>query len=136
MKDWFLLTLCATFLWGLTGFFPKLGTRYVSPPSFYFYEILGALSIGLIATLILVGNLEFDWRGAVFGVLTGVTGSLGMLFFIYAVTKGEVSLVVIITALAPLVTIILAVLVLHEPLTRDRIIAMVLAAAALILVAK
>jgi transporter family protein len=66
--------------------------------------------------------------------LTGVAGTLGTLFLLYALRQGgKASLVVPITALYPLVTIILAVLLLRERVTIQQGIGMALAVIAVVL---
>ena len=60
-------------------------------------------------------------------------GSLGALFFLHAVSKQKASIVVTATALYPLITIILACLILKEPITLKQGIGIIFALIAMIL---
>ncbi len=99
MADWLKFALLALVMWGLWGFFPKLATNYLEPKSALIYEVIGAIIVGIL-TLFLVGfKPEFHTRGIAFAVLTGIGGSLGALFFLYAINKCKTSGIVHLTAL-------------------------------------
>jgi len=116
MPAWFLSALTALILWGLWAFFPKLSLKYISPASSVFFEAVGVFVVGLLVAWRLGGGIEFHPRGALFAVLTGVFGTIGLYFFFSAVKEGPISVISAITALYPLVTVILAALFLGERL--------------------
>ncbi|PIN69387.1 hypothetical protein COV93_05730 [Candidatus Woesearchaeota archaeon CG11_big_fil_rev_8_21_14_0_20_43_8] len=117
MKDWFIYSFIALLLWGLWGFFPKLAIRYISPRSAFVYECLGSVIVGIFA-LVLVGfRPEVKMNGMIFAILTGIAGTFGALFFLYAMARGKTSVVVTTSALYPIVTILLAFIILKEPVT-------------------
>lgn len=128
-----MFALLALLSWGLWGFFPKLATNYMKPKSIFIYEILGVFIIGVVALFFMGSKFEFNTKGILFAVLTGMAGSLGALFFLLALVRGRVSVVVTATALYPLITIILAVLVLKEPITIKQLFGMFLAMVAIIM---
>ncbi len=132
-KDgWFVYALVALIFWGLWGFFPKIAGFYIDPVSILIYEIAGTIAVGLV--IILLGfRPEISNTGAILGVLTGITLTLGSLFFLFALSKGKASVVVTMTALYPLITIILAVVILREQITLRQGIGMLLAFTAMIL---
>ena len=58
---------------------------------------------------------------------------LGTLFFFAAASRGKISVVVSMTALYPIITIILAAIFLHEPITVQQVLGMLCAVAAIVL---
>ncbi len=130
---WLVFALLAMLSWGLWAFFPKLAMNYMKPKSVFIYEFIGVFIIGIIAFLFIGSKFEFNTKGVIFAVLTGMAGSLGALFFLLALVKGRVSVVVVTTALYPLIAILLAVLVLKEPITLTQVFGMFLALVAIIL---
>jgi len=135
MDNWLTTAFIAFALYGLWGFFPKLAVSYISPGSAIVYEVAGTIVVGLLAMKIVGFRPEVHPKGILFAVLTGVTGMLGTLFFFYSVKNGKVSVVVSLTALYPLITIILAYLFLREPISSRQLVAMFLALVALYLFA-
>jgi len=135
MDNWLTTAFIAFALYGLWGFFPKLAVSYINPASAIVYEVAGTIVVGLLAMKIVGFRPEVHPKGILYAVLTGVTGMLGTLFFFYSVKNGKVSVVVSLTALYPLITIILATLFLREPISPRQIVAMFLALAALYLFA-
>jgi bacterial/archaeal transporter family protein len=135
MQGWILPTLGAMILWGFWGFLPKLTTAYIDPKSAIIYEALGGFTLGAIALIVLNFQLEFHPKGSGLAFLTGMIGLMGAFCFLLAVAKGQVSLVATISALYPVISILLAVAVLHEPLTLRQGIGIAIAVLAMILVA-
>ncbi len=133
MQSWLIPASAALIIYGLWGFFPKLAVSYISPASALIYEIGGAMLVGL-ASLFWVGfQPETHPKGILFAVLTGVAGMLGTLFFFAAASRGKISVVVSMTALYPIITIILAAIFLHEPITVQQVLGMLCAVAAIVL---
>jgi transporter family protein len=58
---------------------------------------------------------------------------LGTLFFFAAASRGKISVVVSMTALYPLITIMLAAIFLREPITAKQVMGMLCAVAAIML---
>lgn len=133
MQSWLIPASAALIIYGLWGFFPKLAVSYISPASALIYEIGGAMLVGL-ASLFWVGfQPETHPKGILFAVLTGVAGMLGTLFFFAAASRGKISVVVSMTALYPIITIILAAIFLHESITVQQVLGMLCAVAAIVL---
>ena len=133
IKPWFIFALLALVMWGLWGFFPKLATLHITPKSAIVYEVLGSMIVGVVIFSLIKFQPETQRTGILFAVLTGITATLGTFFFLYAVTLGKASVVVTITALYPLITILLTYLVLKEPITMVQGVGMVLALIAMVL---
>lgn len=133
MKDWLIFSLLALLLWGLWGFFPKLASNYISSKSFLIYDIIGTVAIGVIVLFVTGFKLETHNLGITYGILAGIAGTLGLLFFLFAISKGKVSIIAPLTALYPVVTILLAFLILKEPITLKQGIGIVLALVSILL---
>ena len=135
MQTWITPTFGALILWGLWSFIPKITMQYISPKSAIVYEVLGAMVIAAIVFFSLNFQLESHPRGMALAITTGMLGFLGALFFLMAVSKGPVTLVATLSALYPVVSILLAIFVLHESLTVRQGVGVFLAILAMVLVA-
>ena len=133
MESWLIPASAALIIYGLWGFFPKLAVTYINPASALIYEVAGAMLVGLL-TLFWVGfQPESHPKGILFAMLTGVAGMLGTLCFFAAASRGKLSVVVSMTALYPLITILLAAIFLREPVTVKQLLGMFCAGAAILL---
>jgi transporter family protein len=103
--------------------------------SIIMYEILGGMCVGLVCFYFTGLRPETHPRGILYAGLTGIAGLLGGLFYLLAVARGKVSVIVTMTALYPIITIGLAALLLKEPVTLKQGCGMVLAVISIILLA-
>ena len=135
MKEWMLPTWGAFIFWGLWGFLPKITTQYIEPKSAIVYEVTGAILLAAIALISLNFQPDIHPKGIVFAIFTGMLGFLGAFCFLNAVSKGPVTLVATLSALYPVLTIVLATLILHETVTVRQGVGIALAMLSMILVA-
>ena len=133
MENWLIPASAALIIYGLWGFLPKLAVTYITPTSAVIYEVAGAILVGLISLCWVGFQPETHPKGILFAVLTGIAGMLGTLFFFVAASRGKISVVVSMTALYPLITILLAAIFLREPITAKQIMGMLCAVAAIVL---
>lgn len=133
MGNWLIFAVITLLMWGLWGFFPKLATSYMDPKSVLVYEVIGTLIVGIVVLSLLRFKPEVHTKGITFAILTGISGGVGLLFFLFAISRGKASIVVTTTALYPLVTIILASLLLKEPITLKQGIGIIFALIAMLL---
>lgn len=133
MQIWILYTFLALITWGLWGFFPKLANMYLTSKDILVWEVIGAILIGFLVLYNLEFKPSFNIKGFIFSVLTGICGTLGMLFFLMAIKDGKISIVVTMTALYPIITIILSYLILKEPVSIKQCIGIVLAILSMVL---
>jgi len=126
MKEWVFPALGTFIFWGLWGFIPKITTKYISPKSAIVY-IMVLYSLNF--------RPEINPKGFAMAITTGVFGFLGALCYLLAVSKGPVSLVVTLTALYPGLSILLAVIILNEPITLKQGVGILLALGAMLLIA-
>lgn len=119
---WIAWSLATIVLWGLWGIQSRMALDRVSP---WVNQVL--FPAGLIPPVLWLaatGRARHPARwqaGALFGFITGVFGGLGNIAFYLALAEGgKVSIVTPITSLFPLVTVVLARLVLHEAISRSQ----------------
>jgi transporter family protein len=135
VREWIVPALGTFIFWGLWGFIPKLTTKYVNPMSAIVYEAIGGILIAVLALCLLRFHPDTHSGGIVLAVAAGVVGFLGAITYLIAVSKGQISLVVSFTALYPALSILLAVIVLNEPITLKQGLGILLALIAMLLVA-
>lgn len=121
MDKWLLATLLSLVIFGFWGFFPKLAVTYISPQSALVYEVVGALLVGIVTLYCINFQPDIHPKGILFAVLTGIAGMAGTLFFFAAAQGGRISVVVSLTGLYPLITILLAAVILQEPISARQV---------------
>ena len=138
-RAWLFYSLLAIAFWGVWGIVSKAATNHLPAPADLHLQVVSTLGVVPIA-LLLVASPNFRKhpgsvrRGAFFGFLTGVCGSVGNLCFFASLERGgEVSTVLPLTSVYPLVTVALAVPILRERLNRYQVIGMAVAVASLLL---
>lgn len=134
MKEWILPSFGAFALWGLWSFIPKITVRYISPKSAIVYEVLGGMCVATLVLYSLNFRPDVHPNGVALALTTGVLGFLGALCFLFAVSEGPVSLIVSLTALYPVISIVLAICILKEPITLKQGIGIIFALTAMFLV--
>ena len=117
LPQWLRFALLGMSLYGLWGFWGAKAARLIDAKSVMFFSSLGTLVAGGLCLFLLHFKPELTSKGVTFSVLTGLSTGLGTIFFIAALRQGQVVPVVMITALYPLITLLLAVLFLHEQLS-------------------
>jgi len=135
MTNWIFYSLIALFFWGLWGFCVKVASRSITPGSLVILSTLGSLSVFPIYLVLFTRHMKFNWQNPDYymSLAGGMAGAIGGLFFYFAISKGEASRVVMITALYPMITVILASLFLNEALTLPKIAGIICAIVAMIL---
>jgi bacterial/archaeal transporter family protein len=127
---WMLLSILTVFLWGAWGLESKFVVDRISP---YVNQVV--FSAGLLPPLIWIlfsKNLRRITgerrKGMFYGLITGVLGGTGNIAFYMALAKGgKASVVVPLVGLAPLVTVVMALLLLKESLNRAQMLGLLLA---------
>jgi len=135
MKEWLLPTFGTIVFWGLWGFIPKITTKYISPKSAIVFETLGGIILGIVILISLNFKPDIHPKGVLLAVLTGLLGFAGALCFLYAALKGPISLVAVLSALSPIITVLLAMFFLNETITIKQGLGIVLGLGAVVLIA-
>jgi transporter family protein len=104
---------------------------YISPLSAVVFEVLGGMIVGACVLFFIGFRPEMDPRGVGLAMITGTLGFLGALCYLIAIRKGKVSVIVTLTALYPIVSILLAHFILHESITIKQVIGIIFACLAI-----
>jgi transporter family protein len=134
-NEWFIFALCSLVMWGLWGFFQKLATNHIGPKNVYVFAGIGPIIVVLFVLLSLHFRVQVNREGIVYALFAGLAGSLGGLFFVHSVSRGKASIVITLTALYPVVTILLSLIMLKEQLTIKQGIGIILALISMVLLA-
>ena len=130
MAPWMLLSLLTVLLWGGWGLQSKIIVDRISP---WANQVLFSIGLApLVVWMALSKNLRrrtgSATKGIVYGLFTGILGGTGNVALYLALAGGgKASVVIPFVGLAPLVTVILALLLLRESLNRVQIAGVVLA---------
>ncbi len=125
--NWLGFSLLSLGLWGVWGFLSKVATRCLPPQTVYLLAISGHL---LVVAYLLMGpgvTLPRHGGGIAASVGAGVCMAVGLLCFLHALAQGQAAAVVPLTALYPVITVILSVVLLQESFTLRRLAGVTLA---------
>jgi transporter family protein len=118
MTDWLSLSIGALLTWGVWGIFGKMASKYLDGQSLFFYQLVtGLLVIGIAFTVTGFRPDMQNKTGIAWAVATGVASAVGQILYFSALGKGKASIVVLMTGLYPVITVILAFLVLREAIS-------------------
>ena len=117
MDTWVFYACVATLCWGVVGLLQKLGTNRVSSRSLLVWLVVGFAA--MLPALWRNGDITgLGWRVLLIGLLGGAANGFGSWALFEALERGaKASVAVPLTALYPLVTIVLARIFLAETLT-------------------
>jgi uncharacterized membrane protein len=136
LPKWLLYALLCIVCWGVWGFLSKLGSDKASPLQMQALFTIGMIPLA-VAALVQGGlKLDTDRVGVTYGILNGVFTGLGLLAYYAALAKGKASIVGPVTGLFPLLTVVLALLLLKERMNRVQIAGMVLALASIFILSR
>ena len=131
---WFWYSILCVLCWGMWALLSKLGSREIPPETMQFLFTVGALPVGIALLLARRGNLEKSKKGISYAVLNGILSGVGGLTLFAAYhTNGNTSLITVATSLYPMITVVLAVLILRERLTATQALGLAFAGAAIVL---
>ena len=117
MKDWVLPTILTLLAWGLWAFLPKLATKYIDPQSAMVYQALGGVLVGLVMLISLKFQVQFNIPGFTLSLAIGILGFFGAFMYLVAVSRGPLTLVAPVTALYPMIAILLGIIFFQEALS-------------------
>jgi transporter family protein len=132
-QPWIWFVLITILTWGVVGLLQKLSTNYISAESSLVWLVVGFM---LLEPLLYPGQAVFHYSRWSLGwaLLSGVLNALGA-WALFAAMKsgGRASIVAPLTALYPLVVILLAPFLLHETITRIQIVGVLCSLIAVVL---
>jgi bacterial/archaeal transporter family protein len=131
---WFWYSMACVLCWGGWALLSKLGSREIPPETMQFLFTIGTIPVCLALLMARHFKLEKSAKGITYGVLNGVLSGVGGLALFAAYhTNSNTSLVTAATALYPMVTVVLAVLILRERFRFVQAIGLVFAAIAIVI---
>ena len=109
---WLLLSFVVFLMWGLQAFAMKFGNNSMRAESIFFYMTVTA--VGFIPFAVLMTdeskNVHWGFRGPYLAAIIQIFNAIGSLTLVYALRYGKAIVVVPITALAPVITILISLL--------------------------
>lgn len=133
LSVWLWYALLCIFWWGLWGFLSKIGSEAATPMQMQILFTLGMLPVAVGMLLQMRWKLDRDRGGVTYGLLCGIATGLGTLGYYAALREQNASVVTPLTGLFPVLTIVLAFVVLRERLNRVQMGGMVLALASIVI---
>jgi transporter family protein len=130
---WLWYAFLGIFWWGLWGFLSKIGSVKASPLQMQILFTLGMLPVAIGMLLHVRGKIDRDRIGISYGLLCGIATGLGALGYFAALREQDASVVTALTGVFPILTVVLAFIVLRERLNKVQIGGMLLAVAAIVI---
>lgn len=131
---WFWYSILCIACWGTWALLAKLGSEEIPPNAAQFLFAFGALPVALVLLVRRRMKMEKDAKGIAYSIANGVLSGIGgwALFAAYR-TGGETAVVTTVSAMYPLITVVLAITILRERLTRLHVVGLSLAVVAFII---
>lgn len=133
-SKWFWYSIICILCWGGWTIFAKLGSNYIPAEGSQFLFAWGALPVAVAVLASRRFKLEKNGKGIFYSVANGVLSAVGgwALFAAYR-TGGNTSVITVVTAMYPLISVLLAVTVLRERLTKLHLLGLAFATAAFVI---
>jgi transporter family protein len=119
--------LLTVITWGLWGFCSKIAFNYAKPRQTLLFQTVGVLAFAVLVLFLEKFHVEWNLPGFSWAAIGGFFSFVGFLTFFIAIEQGKASTVVTLSALYPVVTILLSIAFLHERLTARQGVGIVLA---------
>lgn len=107
---WFILAILIFFMWGIQAWVMKFSNETMKAESIFFYMMATGLALAPIALWMTDFSKPVNWgfKGPYLSALIQVLNAIGALCLVYAVRYGKAIIVVPMTALAPVLTVIIS----------------------------
>ncbi|MGC0385567.1 DMT family transporter [Streptomyces sp. SAI-129] len=132
-RGWILYASLLVLFWGVWGAFSsEPNSRYGYPNEMIY--IIWAFTMLIPAYFAMRGN-TFDRRpvAAMYGLIAGLTGAGGQLLLFQALSDGPAYLIFPLVSLSPVITVLMATVLLRERITRLAVVGVVAALVAIVL---
>jgi bacterial/archaeal transporter family protein len=133
VAPWFWFAAITLLAWGVVGLLQKLSTNYISAESSLIWLVVGFL---LLEPLLYPGKAVLHYSGwnLMWALLSGILNALGA-WALFAAMKsgGKASIISPLTALYPLVVVVVAPFILHESITLLQVVGVLCALTAVVL---
>ena len=131
---WFWCCVFCVACWVPWTFVSKLGSEQIPATTMQYLFNWGSIPVGLGFLAKQRFRIEKSPKGIAFGLTVGILSAIGQLALFAAFRhSSNAAVVTVLTSLYPLVTVVLAVIVLHERLTKAQLLGLGFAAAAFVI---
>lgn len=131
---WFWYSVLCVLFWGAWVLFSKLGSDEIPASAMQFIFAFGFIPVAVLVLVVKPLKFERSLRGIAYGLGNGVLAGIGGLALFAAYRSGgNTSVITAATALYPLITVVLAILVLRERLNWTQLVGLGFAVAAIII---
>jgi drug/metabolite transporter (DMT)-like permease len=131
---WFWCCVFCVACWVPWAIFSKLGSEEIPAPTMQYLFTWGGVPVGLAVLVMQRFRIEKSRKGIFFGLMVGILSGAGQLALFAAYGTGHnAAIITTATSLYPLVTVMLALPLLRERLTKAQLAGLGFAAAALVI---
>lgn len=121
MKSWILPSFLSLMLYGCWGFLGAKASQFANAKTVFIISCTGSMMVAIMMGTFASSRIELSLHGVFFGLLTGLSTGLGTFMFMNALQRGPAIPIVMITALYPMVTVLLTFLFLNQSMTIKQI---------------
>jgi bacterial/archaeal transporter family protein len=133
-KPWFWYSVLAVFGWGGWAILSKLASSEIPAETLQLLFTFGTVPVAIVLLTARKFKLEPSPSGIAFSIANGIVSGLGTLALFAAFRSGgNTGVISVTTSLYPVISVVLALLILREKLTKVQSAGLVLAAAAIVL---
>ena len=127
MRGMVSLAVAVIILWGIWAFLFKIGSQQIGIKNALFYTYVTGVIISIVIALYSIPKtFEFN-GGVIYIIMATLAGFAGTILWYFILQKNEASIVTSFTALYPIVTVMLAILLLKEKISLPNAVGIVLA---------
>src|SRR5690606_5941569 len=110
---WLMLSILVFLMWGVQAYFMKVSNESMKAESIFFYMMLSGVLLIPIALLMTDFSKDINWGldGPFLAAIVQILNAIGALTLVYAIRYGKAIIVVPMTALAPVITIIISLVI-------------------------
>lgn len=110
---WLVLSILVFLMWGVQAYFMKVSNESMKAESIFFYMMLSSVLLIPIALLMTDFSKDINWGfdGPYLAAIVQVLNAIGALTLVYAIRYGKAIIVVPMTALAPVITIVISLVI-------------------------
>jgi len=117
MRGMVSLAVAVIILWGIWAFLFKIGSQQIGIKNALFYTYVTGVIISIVIALYSIPKtFEFN-GGVIYIIMATLAGFAGTILWYFILQKNEASIVTSFTALYPIVTVMLAILLLKEKIS-------------------
>ncbi|AHM63041.1 hypothetical protein D770_23980 [Flammeovirgaceae bacterium 311] len=110
---WLALSIIVFLMWGIQAYVMKFSNETMKAESIFFYMMLSSVLLIPVALFMTDFSQEINWgfEGPYLAAMIQILNSIGALALVYALRYGKAIIVVPLTALAPVITIVISLII-------------------------